>query len=96
VTRGRDTWRILGPGAIEARLRINNGEALRQAALAGGGVILQPEMLLDDDVRAGRLHRLLPRWEPRSRPIHVVYLPDRLRAAKVRAFVEFVVERFAT
>jgi len=94
VARGRDTWRVLGPGAVAARLRVNNGEALRQAALRDGGIILQPEILVADDVRARRLRRVLPDWEPAPRPMHVVHLPDRQRSPKVRAFVDFVVLRF--
>ena len=36
------------------RLRANNGEGLRQAALAGVGIVMQPEVLLADDVREKR------------------------------------------
>jgi DNA-binding transcriptional LysR family regulator len=49
---------------------------------------------LDDNVRAGRLVRLLPGHELPSRPMHVVYLADRYRSPKLRSFVEFLVERF--
>lgn len=94
VARGRDTWRVLGPGAVTARLRVNNGEALRQAALRGGGIILQPQILVAEDVRARRLRRVLPAWEPPPRPMHVVHLADRQRSPKLRAFVDFVVQRF--
>ena len=40
---------------VNAALRANNGDVLRTAALAGHGVILQPEFLVGEDVRAGRL-----------------------------------------
>jgi len=52
---------------------INSGEALRQAALAGGGIILQPDVLVADDLRRGRLKRVSPSYEPPSQPMHVVY-----------------------
>jgi DNA-binding transcriptional LysR family regulator len=99
VERGRDTWSLLGPRGgrrvpIDARLTINSGEALRQAAIAGGGIILQPEALVGDDLRRGRLERVLPAYEPPSQPMHVVYMPDPRPPARIRQFVDFVVERF--
>jgi len=99
VERGRDSWSLLGPrGArrvpIDVRLTINSGEALRQAALMGGGIILQPEVLVGDDLRRGRLQRVLPSYEPPAQPMHVLYMPDRTPPARVRRFVEFIVERF--
>lgn len=95
----RSRWRLLDRSgehnvAVNGRLRINNGEALRFAALAGAGIVLQPEMLLADDVRAGRLLPLLPRFEVPSRPLHLVYPHDRRPTPKLQRFVEFVLEKF--
>ncbi|HEY8922869.1 MAG TPA: LysR substrate-binding domain-containing protein [Polyangia bacterium] len=100
VARGRDTWQGLdkrgaGGAPIDVRLSINNGEALRQAALAGGGIILQPEVLVADDLRSGRLRPVLTSFEPAPRPMHVLYLPDRAPPGRVRRFVDFVARRFA-
>jgi DNA-binding transcriptional LysR family regulator len=79
---------------VSGRVRINNGQALRMAALGGLGIVLQPAILLEADVRAGRLVRLFPDYELPSRPMHVVYLPDRYRVPRLRSFIDFVVERF--
>ncbi|SFV04087.1 LysR substrate-binding domain-containing protein [Pseudoduganella namucuonensis] len=79
---------------VSGRVRVNHGHALRSAALHGLGVVLQPAILLEADVRAGRLVRLLPEYELPSRPMSVVYLPDRYRSPKLRSFVDFLVERF--
>jgi DNA-binding transcriptional LysR family regulator len=100
VGRGSDTWRWLdtrgaGRAPVDVRLSINNGEALRQAALAGGGIILQPEVLVADDLRRGRLRRLLTAFEPPPRPMHVLHLPDRAPPGRLRRFVDFVARRFA-
>jgi len=88
--RGHDVCKV----PVEGRVRINNGQALRVAALQGLGIVLQPEILLAADVRAGRLVRLLPDYEAPSRPMHVVYLPDRYRSPKLRSFINFMLERF--
>lgn len=63
------------------------------AALHGLGVVLQPAILLDADVRAGRLVPLFPEYELPSRPMHVVFLPDRYRSPKLRSFIDFVTAR---
>lgn len=96
--RGR--WRLRRGGeeqvvAFTPRLRIDNGEGLRQAALAGAGIVLQPEVLLAGDIAAGDLIRILPSWELPSRPVHLLYMRDQLGLTpKVRCFVDFVVQRF--
>jgi DNA-binding transcriptional LysR family regulator len=79
---------------VSGRLQVNHGQALRVAALHGLGIVLQPAILLEADVRAGRLVQLFPAHELASRPMSVVYLPDRYRSPKLRSFVDFLVERF--
>lgn len=80
---------------VSGRLKVNHGQALRIAALNGIGIVLQPAILLEADVRAGRLVRLFPSHQLPSRPMSVVFLPDRYRSPKLRSFVDFLVERFA-
>jgi DNA-binding transcriptional LysR family regulator len=92
-------WRIGdGEGAsrvpVSGRLQVNQGQALRVAAVHGLGIVLQPAILLEAEVRAGRLVQLFPHHELPARPMNVVYLPDRYRSPKLRSFVDFVVERF--
>ncbi len=92
-------WRLAdGEGEssvpVSGRLQVNQGQALRVAAVHGLGIVLQPAMLLQADVQAGRLVQLFPGHALPSRSMHVVYLPDRYRSAKLRSFVDFLVERF--
>lgn len=97
--RGR--WRMSRDGKEQIvhftpRLRANNGEALRQAALAGVGIVQQPEMLLADDIAAKRLTRLLPAWTLREHPMQLVYVKDRQATPKLQAFIEFVLSQFGS
>lgn len=90
-----DRWRLVGRDGehavrVRGRLRANDGEALRQAALAGAGIVMQSRHLLASDLAAGRLVRVLPRYAPPSRPVHVVYPPDRFRSPKLRVFIDHV------
>ncbi|WP_267132702.1 LysR substrate-binding domain-containing protein, partial [Achromobacter denitrificans] len=77
------------------RFASNNGQALRQAALAGFGIVLQPELLLAEDVRAGRLVPILQAIWPAPRPISLLYPKDRKALPKLTTFVDFMVKRFA-
>ncbi|WP_258011456.1 LysR substrate-binding domain-containing protein, partial [Burkholderia thailandensis] len=79
---------------VRSRLAVNNGAALRMAALDGLGIILQPAELVRDDLAAGRLVRLLPGHEPPARPIHVLYSPDRQPTPKLRSFIDAVIAAF--
>ncbi|MGW8304533.1 MAG: LysR family transcriptional regulator [Achromobacter pulmonis] len=100
----RTGWR-LGDGEDEggqqagypptSRFLANNGQALRQAALAGFGIVLQPELLLAEDVRAGRLTPILQPYWPAARPVTLLYPKDRQALPKLTTFVEFVVARFS-
>lgn len=80
--------------SIKPRFSVNSGQALRQAALSGLGIILQVEELTREDIAAGRLVRVLPGWEPLTRPLHLLFAPDRRITPKLRSFIEFAVGRF--
>ncbi len=79
---------------VKSRLSINNGAGLRMAALEGLGIILQPLELVQDDLASGRLVQLLSDYEAPSRPIHLLYSPDRRPTPKLRSFVDHVVAAF--
>lgn len=76
----------------QARLLCNQGDGLRQAALRGLGLVMQPEVLLADDLARGALVPLLPRCLPVPRAVHLVYAPDRRQLPKLERFVEHVVD----
>jgi len=97
--RGPDSnhWRFNGPeGEIDVqvagRIRANNGEAIRQAALSGFGIARVSELLVVDDVRAARLYRLLADFAPVREDIHVVYPSRRHLPPRVRVVIDALVE----
>jgi DNA-binding transcriptional LysR family regulator len=92
-------WRVSGPeGEIDVpvagRLQIDSAQGLRRAALAGMGVVMLPEILLSEDIAAGRLVRLLPDYWPPARPLNLIYLRDRRMSPKLKSFVDFILGRF--
>ena len=95
-----DVWRLRGrSGDIDVRvsgnLRLNDDEALTAAVLGGLGVALLPTFLVGRDLQAGRLRAALSDYVPPERHIHAVWLPNRHLPSKVRAFVDFLRERFS-
>lgn len=93
-----DDWTFLRAGEettvrVAGNLWANNGDALRAAACAGLGVVYLPDFILMDDIDGGRLQALLPEWATPEIPIHAVFPPQRHPSAKLRAFVDFLVER---
>jgi DNA-binding transcriptional LysR family regulator len=78
------------------RLRANSGDTCRAAALADQGLIYQPGFLVGDDVRSGRLVRILPALQGPTLGIHAVYPTRKQLPGKVRAMVDFLVNAFKT
>ncbi|MES2295623.1 MAG: LysR family transcriptional regulator [Pseudomonadota bacterium] len=79
---------------ITSRLTSNSGEVLRQAALAGMGIMIRSSFTLQDDITSGRLLRLLGEHDLGELPVTMVYPSRRQLSAKVRSFVEFMSARF--
>ncbi len=90
-------WPLHGPGGetrvtVNSILQANNGDVLREAAIAGMGVILQPDFLLEDALADGRLVRVLPEWEVPTIGIFAVYTSRNHLAPKVRSFIDYLVD----
>jgi DNA-binding transcriptional LysR family regulator len=93
-------WRMTGAdGEVEipvsGSLTINSSQALRQAAVQGMGIVMLPDALVQPDLHSDNLVALLTDYQLPSRPMHVLYGQDRYRLPKLRAFVDFVMEKWA-
>lgn len=96
-------WRFLaGEGEVKVRVSgtftASNSEALREAVLRGLGVAMLPTFTVGGDIQQRTLIALLPGFRPLGTfgsDVYAVYLPTRYLSPKVRAFVDFFVERFA-
>ncbi len=85
-------WDLEGPRgrievAIDPRIRVNNYEMARQAALAGLGIAMLPSFQCAGDVRGGRLDVVLPEWCSPEIEIRAVYASARHLSPKVRSFL---------
>jgi Transcriptional regulator len=86
-----DTHEVKVTGPAHA----NNGEMLAALAVAGVGINLEPDFIIADDVRAGRLIPLLNDYVAPAIVIHAAYPSRRHLSAKVRTFIDFLAERYA-
>ena len=80
---------------VNCRMHTNKGDTARAAALAGRGVIWQPTFLIGDDLRAGRLIRVLPEYRLPDIDVLALYPSRRHVSAKVRVAIDFLVDAFA-
>jgi DNA-binding transcriptional LysR family regulator len=81
--------------AVHGMLEANDGQIVRAAALKHLGILMQPMYIIHEDVIAGRLVPLLTEWELQRLTINIAYPTRRHLPAKVRCFVDFLVEQFA-
>lgn len=95
---GGDTWTFRNAAGDTAAVRVRpsvhatNGDLLRRLAVEGGGVIVQPGFIVEDDIAAGRLVQVLPEWTLGAFGLYAVYLSRRQLSAKVRVFIDYLVE----
>jgi DNA-binding transcriptional LysR family regulator len=77
-------------------LRVNNGDAMMPALLAGTGLGILPEFILRPAFDAGRLERLLAEWSLPAGAVYWVTPPGGLRPKRVEVLGEFVAASLAT
>ncbi len=99
--RARHHWELYdGAGRVETvryapRLVTDDMSALREAALAGLGVVQLPTLFVYEDCRAGRLVQVIPGWRPRSGIVHAVFSSRRGLLPSVRALLDFLARECA-
>ena len=95
----RERWRFRGTAGeqtvgVTGRLLANNGDVLREAALAGLGLVQIPSFIVAAELASGALRTVLEPFEEEGAAIWALYSPTRHLSGKVRAFVDFLTERF--
>jgi DNA-binding transcriptional LysR family regulator len=90
-TKGRKSATVRPSGP----LRVNNGDAMMPALIAGTGLGILPEFILRDALAAGRLERLLPDWSLPAGAVYWVTPPGGPRPKRVEVLADFLVEKLA-
>lgn len=99
TNRGATDWRFEGPtGATVVRgqmaLRVNNGDMIRDAAIAGLGIALLPAFICGPAVRDDRLREIDVGFRPEPEFIYMAHPEGRRASAKLRAIAEHLKQAF--
>jgi DNA-binding transcriptional LysR family regulator len=100
LPQNQHIWDLYGPDDAhvavhhQPRLVTRGMSTLRDAALAGVGVVQLPKMVVADYLQRGALVHVLPGWAPRSELIHAVYASRRGMLPSVRALIDYLAMRF--
>ena len=96
-----DEWPFTSPDGRRETVRVlpavhsSSGDLLRELAIAGGGIILQPRFIVEQALRAGTLVPILESYASLDLHLYAVYLSARYLPSKVRVFIDFLVEDLA-
>jgi DNA-binding transcriptional LysR family regulator len=77
---------------VQGPLRANNGELIRDAAVAGLGIVRLPDFIVADALQGGQLVSVLDEFLPSAATVYAVYPQHRQSSVTIRAFVEFLRE----
>jgi DNA-binding transcriptional LysR family regulator len=99
-TMSPETWRFAKDGKSTTvrpagPLRVNNGDAIMPALIAGTGLGVLPEFILRDALAAGQLERLLPDWSVPSGAVYWVTPPGGPRPKRVEVLGDFLLARLS-
>jgi DNA-binding transcriptional LysR family regulator len=75
---------------VSGRMRVNNGELLREAAIAGLGITYLPNFIVAEALADGRLVPLLEDFAPQPLTLSAVYPQHRQSSRPVQALIEFL------
>lgn len=96
-----DEWPLTAPDGRVERVKVkgslvsNNGDALRLAALAGVGLIMQPNFSAHTDIASGKLVQVLSTYATRELTVQALYPPGHAPNAKVRAFIDLLAKHWS-
>ena len=95
-----DSWTLTHSSGRQSVVRINprvhatNGDILRELAIAGHGIIMQPDFIVASALAAGSLEPILDDWSIEGYHLYAVYLSRKFLSAKVRAFIDYLTDSF--
>ena len=97
-----DTWHFPTDGGedvavhVTGNLRANNGDVLLEGAMAGLGIAGAPAFMAEPALADGRLVEILKPYRDFGAAVHAVYPHNRHLSVKVRAFIDFLAQRFVS
>jgi DNA-binding transcriptional LysR family regulator len=94
-------WPIISPQGqadtihVQSAIAANSPQAVREIAIAGGGIAMSPEFIVEDAINDGRLLTILPDYTTLEFGLFAIYPHRKYVAKKVRCFIDFALEQFS-
>jgi len=94
-------WPIVSPEgqtesiAVQSKVAVNSPRAVKEIALAGGGVGMIPAFIVEEELRQGKLLEILPSFSTMEFGLFAIYPHRRYLPKKVRCFIDFLIEEFS-
>lgn len=94
---GTEEWKLVGPKGslnvgLPGKVMVNDLSAIRRMALLGDGIAMLPTHFVVNEVKAGKLVRILPEWRSVLSPLHFVYPAQKFVTSKLSAFMDLAME----
>ncbi len=93
-------WPLIAPdGAVhsidvKSVIGVNSPQAAREIAIAGGGVTMSPEFIVDDAIRQGKLVKVLAGYTTLELGLYAIYPHRTYISRKTRCFIDFLLKEF--
>jgi DNA-binding transcriptional LysR family regulator len=94
-------WPIISPDGVAETISVissvaaNSPQAVREIAIAGGGIAMCPEFIVEDAINDGRLITILPEYSTLEFGLFAIYPHRKYVAKKVRCFIDFMLKEFS-
>jgi len=94
-------WPIVSPSgdstsvAVTSRISVNSPRAVKEIALAGGGIGMVPRFIVQDALADGRLEEILPSYTMLEFGLFAIFPHRRYLSRKVRCFIDFLAQEFS-
>ncbi len=94
-------WPIISPDGIahtinvNSSIAVNSPQAVREVAIAGGGIAMTPQFIVEDAIDDGRLIPILPEYTTLEFGLFAIYPHRKYVAKKVRCFIDFMLAEFS-
>lgn len=80
---------------VSSAISVNSPQAVREVAIAGGGIAMTPEFIVEDAIGDGRLISILPEYTTLEFGLYAIYPHRKYVAKKVRCFIDFALAQFS-
>ena len=88
-------WPLISPQGVAESLNVqsivavNSPQAVREIAIAGGGIAMTPDFIVEDAINKGKLIPILPDYTTLEFGLFAIYPHRKYVAKKVRCFIDF-------